>query len=416
MRRRLATGLGVAVLALTLAATASAASWTRFANTGLTNSIQPASLRTASGHELIVWNTSNALYLLRDGTLETLLSGENIVDKPALVQQPDGTLQLYVPMQNGDASIDGVARLSSSDDGATWSAPVQTKSTDLTDVGSAAVGPDGTPYFTQSGTYGVDVYIGLDGETMQNVFTGGCCGYAESVAVDSLGVVRIAFWSNTTSEPNKFVLATLGGGLRTYGTQSIPRNDRVPLVSYGSNTYLEWSNGYPTSKVVALERFPTGHNVVLGRGAFSGGDPHMALALEPDGKLWALWTQSGLVHARRSRSNGVTFGAVVTVAVPKGATAYELEAFARPGSVEALLNTGSSLWETKLLPGISVGKFRGTAIVTDDGVRLKGATLKGGGRTLHTNAAGKVSLGKLKRGTLVRVTMPGYTPTSFRVG
>lgn len=406
-------GLGVAVLALTLAGTASAG-WKRFA-TGLTNIVQPTSLRTASGHELIVWNTSNALYLLRDGTLENLLSGENTVDKPALVQQPDGTLQLYVPMQNGDASIDGVARLSSSDDGATWSAPVQTHSTDLTDVGSAAVGPDGTPYFTQSGTGYVDVYMGLNGETVQNVFTGGCCGYAESVAVDSLGVVRVAFWSNAASEPNKFVLATVGGGMRTYGTESIVRSDRVPLVSYGSNTYLEWSNGYPTSKVVALERFPEGHNVVLAHGKFSGGDPHMALALEPDGKLWALWTEHGWVFARRSRSNGVTFGAVVSARIPEASPGYQLEAFARPGSVEALLNTSSSLWETKLLPGISVGLFRGTATVSDDGVRLKGARLRGGGRTLYTNARGKASLGKFKRGTRITVTKAGYTPTSFRV-
>lgn len=411
--RRLALALAAAAFALVLAGTASAG-WKRFA-TGVTNSIEPASLRTSSGSELIAWNSSNALYLLRNGKLETLLNGEAAVYQPALVQQPDGTIQLYVAVQNADATLDGVARLSSSDDGATWSAPVQTNSHDLNDVSSAAVGPDGTPYFTQTGTGFVDVYEGLNGETVQNVFTD-CCGYGASVAVDSLGVVRVAFWSNASSASNKFVVATPGGGTRTFGTQSIPRSDRVPLLSYGSNTYLEWSNGYPTSTVVVLERFPQGRNVRLGQGKFSGGDPHMALALEPDGKLWALWTEQGRVEARRSRTNGIGFGAVVSIAVPKGATAYELEAFARPGSVEALLGTGSSLWEAKLLPGLSVGRFRGTAIVSDDGVRLKGATLKGGGRTLHTNAAGKVSLGKLKRGTLVRVTMPGYTPTSFRVG
>lgn len=400
------------MLVLACAGTASAG-WKRFAS-GVTNSVEPTSLRTKAGSELIAWNTSNALYLLRNGTLETLLSGESAVDMPALVQQPDGTIQLYVGVQNAAATLDGVARLSSSDDGATWSPPVQTGSHDLNDVTSAAVAPDGTPYFTQSGTDFVDVYEGLNGETVQNVFTS-CCGYGASVAVDSLGVARVAFWSNATTAPNKFVLAQLGGPTHTYGTQSIVRDDRVPLVSYGANTYLEWSNGYPTSTVVALERLPQGRNVVLGRGRFAGGDPHMALALEPDGKLWALWTQNGAVHARRSRSNGVTFGAVVTVALPKGSSAYRLGAFARPGNVEALLNTGSALSETKLLPGISVQRFRGVATVSDDGFRLKGATLSGGGRTLHTNAKGKASLGKFRRGTLVRVTKAGYTPTAFRV-
>jgi hypothetical protein len=400
------------VLVLACAGTASAG-WKRFAS-GVTNSVEPTSLRTKAGSELIAWNTSNALYLLRNGTLETLLSGESAVDMPALVQQPDGTIQLYVGVQNAAATLDGVARLSSSDDGATWSPPVQTGSHDLNDVTSAAVAPDGTPYFTQSGTDFVDVYEGLNGESVQNVFTS-CCGYGASVAVDSLGVARVAFWSNATTAPNKFVLAQLGGPTHTYGTQSIVRDDRVPLVSYGANTYLEWSNGYPTSTVVALERLPQGRNVVLGRGRFAGGDPHMALALEPDGKLWALWTQNGAVHARRSRSNGVTFGAVVTVALPKGSSAYRLGAFARPGNVEALLNTGSALSETKLLPGISVQRFRGVATVSDDGFRLKGATLSGGGRTLHTNAKGKAALGKFRRGTLVRVTKAGYTPTAFRV-
>lgn len=412
MGRRVALGAAVVALALALAGTASAG-WKRFAS-GVTNIVKPSSLRTTAGSELIAWNTSSALYVLRNGSPETLLSGEPYVGKPALVQQPDGTLQLYVPMQNSGPTLDGVVRLSSSNDGAAWSAPVQTHSTDLADVGSAAVAPDGTPYFTQSGTGFVNVYRGLDGETVQNVFTS-CCGYAESVAVDSLGVVRVALWSNASTAPNGFVVDQLGGGTRTFGTQSIPRDDRVPLLSHGTSTYMEWSNGYPTSKVVALERFPQARNVVLGRGHFSGGDPHMALALEPDGKLWALWTQNGVVRARRSRTNGVTFGAVVAVAVPKGATAYQLEAFARPGSVEAILNTGSSLWETKLLPGISVQLFRGVATVSDCGVRLKGATLRGGGRTLHTNARGKASLGKLRRGTLVRVTKAGYTPTAFRV-
>ena len=412
MGRRIALGVAVATVLLAYAGPASAG-WKRFAS-GVTNIVQPSSLRTKAGSELIAWNTSNALYVLRNGTLETLLGGEPYVGKPALVQQPDGTLQLYVPMQNAGATLDGVVRLSSGDDGATWAAPVPTQSTDLADVGSAAVAPDGTPYFTQSGTGFVNVFQGLNGETVRNVFTS-CCGYGESVAVDSLGVVRVAFWSNASTAPNKFVLDQLGGPMHTYGTQSIPRDDRVPLLSFGAHTYLEWSNGYPSSKLVAVEFLPQGRNRVLDRGKFAGGDPHMALALEPDGKLWALWTRNGSVRARRSRSNGVGWGAPVSLAVPRGATAYELGAFARPGSVEAILNTGSALWEAKLLPGISVALFRGVATVSDDGVRLKGATLRGGGRTLHTNARGKASLGKLRRGTLVRVTKAGYTPTSFRV-
>lgn len=412
MGRRAAIGVVVAACLLAFAGTAWAG-WKSFANSGIQNIVEPSSLRTKAGSELIAWNTANALYVLRNGTLETVLSGVPYVGKPALVQQPDGTLQLYVPAQNLSSTLDGVVRLSSSDDGATWAAPVQTSSHDIADVGSAAVAPDGTPYFTQSGTGFVDVYSGLNGDSVQNVFTD-CCGYAESVAIDSLGVARVAFWSNGSSEPNRFVLDQLGGAVTTYGSQTAPRNDRVPLVSYGAHTYLLWADGYPDATALYLRRFPGGQ-VKLDRGGFTGGDPHMALALEPDGKLWALWTKGGVVKAARSRTSGKNFGATVSVSDPKGSTAYQLEAFARPGSVEALLNTGSTLWEAKLLPGLTIHAGRKAASVVDDGFPVKGARLKAGHRTIYTTAHGIASLAKLKPGTRVSVTKAGYTPASFRV-
>jgi hypothetical protein len=403
----------VLVVFLLVFVPAAAAGWQQVAS-GLTNIIQPATLRTTSGTELIAWNTPNgSLELLRNGNLRTLLSA-NLVGKPALVQQPSGAIQLYVPAQTLDASLDGVVRLSSSDDGATWAAPVQTLSHDLADVGSAAVRPDGTPLFTQStGTGLVNVYEGLNGETMTNVF-GECCGYAESVAVDSSNVARVAFWSNGNSAPNRFVVDTLGGGSTTFGTQTAPRDDRVPLVSFGTHTYMLWADGYPTATSVILERFPGG-GVPLDRGSFSGGDPHMALALEPDGKLWALWTKGGSVRAARSRTSGASFGATVSVRDPSGSTAYQLEALARPGSVDALLNTGAAILRERLLPGLTVRATPKVATVLDDGFPVKGATLKGGGKTLHTNAKGRAVIAKLAKKARITVTAAGYTPTSFRV-
>lgn len=401
------------LVVLTLAFAGPAAAWTTFA-TGVSNIIEPSAIQTQAGTQLIAWNSpTDSLYVLRNGQLETLLSGLPDVGKPALVQQPNGDLQLYVPVQNGNASLDGVVRLSSTDDGATWTAPVQTQARNLADVGSAAVAPDGTPYFTQSGTGFVDVFSGLDGATMRNVFTS-CCGYGESVAVDSADVARVAFWSNANSAPNRFVVDTLGGGLATFGTDTIPRDDRVPLVAYGTHTYLLWSNGYPTATSLILQRL-SGGSVTLDHGGFSGGDPHMALALEPDGKLWALWTKNGTVRAARSRTNGVSFGAKVTLADPKGSTAYQLEAVAQPGSVEALLNTGPSLLEARLLPGLTVHATRKLATILDDGFPVKGATLKAGRKTLHTNAKGHASIAKLAKGTRVSVKANGYTPTRFRV-
>jgi hypothetical protein len=55
-----------------------------------------------------------------------------------------------------------------------------------------------------------------------------------------------------------------------------------------------------------------------------------------------------------------------------------------------------------------------TATVLDDGFGVK-ATLKGGGKTVVTNAAGKASLAKFKRQTRVVAGVPGYAPASFKV-
>ena len=55
------------------------------------------------------------------------------------------------------------------------------------------------------------------------------------------------------------------------------------------------------------------------------------------------------------------------------------------------------------------------ARVLDDGFAVKGATVKGGGKTLKTGATGTVSLVGLKPRAQMSVSAPGYEPASFRV-
>ncbi len=148
--------------------------------------------------------------------------------------------------------------------------------------------------------------------------------------------------------------------------------------------------------------------------AFKQPDPHMALAVDATGRLWGLWTQDGAVWAARSRSHGAHFGAAVHAMAP--GSVYQLEAGALPnGSVDAVVNTGSNLQDQRLLPGLTVKVSKASARVLDDGVPVAGATVKGGGRTLKTNAAGTVSLAGVKRHALMAVSAAGYTPTGFRV-
>jgi hypothetical protein len=159
------------------------------------------------------------------------------------------------------------------------------------------------------------------------------------------------------------------------------------------------------------------------RGAFTGGDPHMALTLDAQDRLWIVWTQNGAVHAARSRSHGQHFGAAVAAAVP--GTTYQVSAAGidgSPGTVDVTVNTGSSVLEQSLRPGLSVRVSRTTKkvgkkqVVTrwaqalDDGFGVRTATFRIGGRTIHADATGKA---RVPAGS-GKAAAPGYVGASFR--
>jgi hypothetical protein len=388
------------------------------------NTMQPAVVRTATGVEL-------AAYSDRKGTLKvwssasgdhTVAAGLLSVGKPGLVQLPSGALELYVPATTPGFTEQGVLRWESTSDGDSWSGPLPTQSTSLADVQAAAVRPDGTPMFTQDGTFGVVVYQGLNGEQAHTVF-GSCCGYAESLAVDTTNYAQLAFWSNANPFPNVFVYEGLdatgaqAGPGRAFGQpQTAPRDDDVPLVADGlGNTFMGWAGGYPTASSFVANVFRGGnllYSTVVAGGTFSGGDPHMALAADPSNRLWAVWTQGGVVHARRSRSAAHHFGAAATASLG-AATAYQLAAVAMAnGSVSVYVDTGSSIERTVLKPSLTVHATDSSVTVTDDGVPVKGV-LTGAGRTVPF-VGGKARLALFPRGTRITVSAGGYAPASFR--
>jgi hypothetical protein len=424
---RLRGRIALALLFGLVAVPSASAAWTTISTLTVQNTMQPGVLRTASGADLAAYSDGN-------GTLEvwssatgdhTVASGLLSVGKPALVQLPSGALELYAPATTAGFALQGVLRWESTSDGATWTGPTATQSTSIGDVQAAAVRPDGTPMFTQDGTFGVVVYQGLNGEVSHTVF-GACCGYAESLAVDTSNYAQIAFWSNANAFPSQFVYEGLdatgaqAGPGRAFGQpQTAPRDDDVPLVADGlGNTFMGWSGGYPTATSFAVNTFRGGnlvYSTVAAGGTFAGGDPHMALAVDPANRLWAVWTQGGAVHARRSRSTAHHFGAT-TVASLGSVTAYQLAAVALAnGSVAVYVDTGSSIERTVLQPSLTVHATAAAVTVTDDGFGVK-ATLKGGGHTVHTSAAGKASLAAFKRGTRITVGAAGYAAASFSKG
>ncbi|HEX3806418.1 MAG TPA: hypothetical protein VHV52_06520 [Gaiellaceae bacterium] len=408
--------LAAALVALWLAP--SALAWTPISQGALQNIDRPATLLTSAGTELVAWgDNGSGLWLWSSKSGTRMIETVPFVEQPQLVQQPSGAIQIY----SGSGS--GIERFQSTDDGATWAGPFAIVSPSTTGpVVSATVRPDGTPMFTQDSTFGVYVFQGLNGEQVHTVFTQ-CCGYAESIAVDSSNYAQIAFWSNATSFPNLFVYEGLDGNGaqagpgRAFGApQTTPRDDSVPLVSaHDGNTYMGWSGGYPTATSFAVNVFQGGNlgwSSVVAGGSFSGGDPHMALSTDSASRVWAVWSQGSSVHARRSRSQGHHFGAPSAFGLAES-TVYQLAAIALPnGRVDAFMNDGHEFLRQTFLPGLAVTATHTKATVLDDGFGVK-ATLKGGGHTVTSSAAGKASLAKFKKGTRVTVTAVGYTAASF---
>ena len=195
------------------------------------------------------------------------------------MQQPNGAIQLYFP------NAQGVGRMTSTDDGQTWTGPIQTQSHTVGPVEGAAVAPDGTPYFSQDGTGFVNVFRGLNGESVKNVFPR-CCGYAESLAVDTNGLAQVAFFSNADPD-GTFLYEKLGADLSPPARRALKptaqHTDRVPLVAdHSGTTFMAWPPGDPATGVTVVPfrgGSPAGDGVDF-RGSFVGGDPHMALTVD----------------------------------------------------------------------------------------------------------------------------------------
>ena len=419
-----------ALLALAaLAGAPAAGAWTTLTG-GVQNTVVPSLVTTQAGTQLASFESQVAgtISVSRNGgAARIVVAGDPVAGGTRLVQQPSGAIQLYFP------NAQGVGRLTSTDDGVSWTGPIQTQSHTTGPVESAALLPDGTPLFTQDGTGFVNVFRGLNGETVENVYPR-CCGYHESLAVDSTGLVQVALYSNadpdgaTAYEP---LAADLTAGPTTV-LKPVAEHE-APLVSDRSgNTFLAWAPGYPLATGVSVVPFrggsPAGDGVTFG-GAFGGGDPHLALSVDPQDRLWAVWTQQGKLEAARSRSHGMHFGATVTIPLP--GTAYELWALGlsgTPGTVVVVVNTGSSLVEQQVQPGLSVHVYKKTrnvgrkrvvswwAQALDDGFGVPRVTFTARGRRARGNAAGRAQLtaAGFKPGP-AKASAPGYVSASFAI-
>lgn len=369
-------------------------------------------------------STGSVVFLDRDGLAHTVVTGYAAVSDPQLVEKPDGTIYLYFGGATPDLKTSGVLRFASTDKGLHWSGPSKANAASrIGDVQASAMRPDGTPMFSQDGTGFINVYQGDNGEILNNDFTP-CCGYDESLAVDTAGQAQLAFWSNATGQSGYlYELLDASGGAAgqpvnlAAGTdnQSLPAINRVPLVADGAgNTFMAW----PGEHHVTIAALGAGH--LKRKFAIPTARPaQVALAVEPDGgKLWVVWTSGKYVWATRLR-DAAHSAAPVVVRQRLDGTPYAIEAVGLSGTVEVATNVGTGQIVTNsLIPGLAVKAVRKPKLmarVRDDIAPVKGATLRSGKKVAHTNAKGLASLKGFKHHARVRVTKPGYVGASFRV-
>jgi hypothetical protein len=424
--------LALALAAVSLIPAASAGSSGAFLTPNqLSNHADPSVLRTKSG-ALIAYavEASGSVIVTNGVTAHTVVSGWPAVSDPQLVQKPDGTIYLYFGGSTPDLKTQGALRFGSIDGGATWSGPVKTNpASTIGDVQAAALRRDFTPVFSQDGTGFINVYQGDNGATLHNDFNL-CCGYHESLAVDTAGLAQLAFWSNATGKSGYMYESLDASGGATAApvnlaagadAQALPGVNRVPLVADGAgNTFMAWPGEHHVT-VAALGAGKLRRKFAI---RTAGAPGQLALAVEPDGaKLWVVWTQGKYLWATRLRDAAhASAPIVVRSPLPAGRTAYAMEAIGLAGRVEPVLNVsgspGNTLWQTSLIPGLAAHASRKptpTVKVRDDVAPVKGATIRSGAKVAHTNAKGVVSLVGFKRHTRVTVTKAGYVGTAFRV-
>ena len=334
-----------------------------------------------------------------------IVANDPIAGRTQLVQQPSGAIQLYFP------NAAGVGRMTSTDDGASWTGPIQTLSHTVGGVMGAAVLPDGTPLFSQDGTGFVNVFRGLNGETVRTSIRTAAATRSRSRSIQPGSSRPRSTRTRTRTAPSSTSRSAPTSRRRVdraEADRSARRSRRALVSDQAGNTFMAWPPGYPTATAFTVVPFrggqPAGDGVSF-RASFGGGDPHMALSVDAQDRLWAAWTGQGAVHVARSRTHGMDFGATVSLAVP--GTAYQISAVGIPGTtgkIDVIVNTGSSLIEQQLLPGLSVRVFKTTkkvgkkkivswfAQVLDDGFGVTTATVSAGGHTVHVNASGAAAL------------------------
>jgi hypothetical protein len=444
--------LAAAVLgALAAAPTAKAATWKQLTSAGGANIDQVALLRTADGVLHVVWHkktgplTEDLLHTAiaangKVGATTPVQTGWTGFSNAGLTTMPGGGMRVFwggirttEPTETNQDENMAV----STDGGNSWAltigSVVQPGTQAYGSSVSAATRPDGTPVITYAGTLGTWVHVGADA-TLPNFSYQpplGNYGYDPNVASDASGTM-IAWYSNATGHLGPHAQGVNPDGSPIGSAQQMPGTanmnvgmlSRTPLVARpGGGFYVAYPTGYPTQNSIRVWKVGTAKTTQLDKTA---NNSLAAISADASGRLWVAWKDGTRVLASRSNKSATKWGAIVDAGQPKKAgSLYNLDASATPGGGADLFgnygigtNSTTSTFYARINPGLTLSAKKSgsgyTFTVTDAGGPVKGAKVKGAGKSDTTDSQGHAQL-KVSRKTKVTASASGYTSATIKL-
>jgi hypothetical protein len=443
-------------LAATILITATSASagprgeWTRLPGTVI-NFAEPGLARTGDGVLHVIYtrrngNREDLIHLEvspggRVGQEAVAIGGWSAMSHPDLLRMPDGSLRAFfggIRSTNVGETNTRLSTATAPASGSPWTLKpgdvVQAPSAYATGVAGAGLAKDGTPISTWSVSPGLGYHYGINGgDPDRAIPQSGCCLYTPEIAVDSAsGQAWVGFHSNEDASPGLFVNAIGPGGPQggrrlaqgsVVGKSSIYPGNRAALTGRigAGGVYLLYGQGYPTFKTLALWKVDTARPGLVIK---ADRNEHANVAAAPEGRLWLMWEQNGVINAARTNRAATRVGAVNAIRPPSGAAIFRLNGEGSAGPLDLVANMqvagGQSLWHQQVWPKLSLtGARAGRNIVfrvTDAGDAVAGATVKAGGKTLRTNAAGRATLARAPQGRVkAAASKVSYAPATATV-
>src|SRR5918995_1039362 len=225
---------------------------------------------------------------------------------------------------------------------------VQAPSAYATGVAGAGLAKDGTPISTWSVSPGLGYHYGINGgDPDRAIPQSGCCLYTPEIAVDSAsGQAWVGFHSNENAGPGLFVNAIGPGGPQggrklaqgsVVGKSSIYPGNRTSLTGRigAGGVYLFYGQGYPTFKTLALWKVDTARPGLVIK---ADRNEHANVAAAPEGRLWLMWEQNGVINAARTNRAATRVGAVNAIRPPSGAAIFRLNGEGSAGPLDLVAN------------------------------------------------------------------------------